>query len=142
MKYVLLLLTALFAGSVAAKDRYDCSKGRHQCWSETAVRLLEVSTPDHLITNKTAFQMLSKQAKDRNCNVSMRWLAYCYYNGIGVSKDFRKALKWYSKAEKAGDKVAKAEMEQYRETGRFTEKASMKVPEDLPYNSTLWIDGF
>lgn len=46
-------------------------------------------------------------AAEKNNSAAMLYLGYYYETGMGVTKDKEKALEWYAKSEKLGNKAAK-----------------------------------
>ena len=56
---------------------------------------------------------LVKKAEEGDANAQSN-LGYCYYEGGGVAKDYKEAVKWYTKAPEQGDADAKQALETIR----------------------------
>ena len=65
---------------------------------------------------------LYRQLAEGGDSESMVSLAYMYYNGWGVDKDYGEALKWFEKAAAAGDAVGMLGMGFMYENGRGVPK--------------------
>lgn len=56
---------------------------------------------------------LFQAAAAKNYPDAMHWLFYCFFNGIGVTKDNITALRWLSQAASFGHQIAKAQLTIY-----------------------------
>ncbi len=55
------------------------------------------------------------KAADKNSYKAMRNIARMYEKGLGVEKNYLKAMQWYSKAEEGGDKEAKSRLAEFNQ---------------------------
>jgi TPR repeat protein len=66
---------------------------------------------------------LLQRAAEGGCSVAMRWLAWAYRDGWGVTKDHSEALLWYRKAASQGDAVAQTHLGMVYEQGALGQES-------------------
>jgi TPR repeat protein len=75
-----------------------------------------------------AMELYLKAAK-QGCMTSMNSIAEFYYNGEGVTRDYKKAAKWYTKGAKAGDNKSKRDLGRLYEKGHGVKRSYKKAVE-------------
>ena len=67
---------------------------------------------------KTAFDLATKRAQDSGDPKAMTMLGELYANGMGVKRDYAKAVEWYRRAADGGDREAMFALAMLRLAGR------------------------
>lgn len=102
---------------------------------------------------KTAFDLALKQAHEDKSSAAMTMLGELYANGLGVKRDYGKAIEWHQRAADLGDREAMFALAMLRISGRggppdragavkwLTSSAKLGQPKAAYNLALLYMDG-